>query len=153
MSITPNYVPRQYKTISIQLVVKDAHKALAFYNSAFGAETIMLLEDPHGKVVHAEMQIEDIVLMLSEEDPYINQSPATLGGTGVVIQLYTGSAEGVFEAAIRAGAEEIFPIKEQFYGDRAGRVKDPFGHHWIIATHIEDVPPKELQKRFNELYI
>jgi PhnB protein len=97
------------------------------------------------------MKIEDTIIMLTEENAQA-LSPQTLGGTGVLIQIYTGDAEGLFEAALMAGAKEIEPIKEQFYGDRSGRVIDPFGHQWIIATHIEDVPARELQKRFHELY-
>lgn len=152
MSVVPNYVPREYKTINIQLVVKDAHKALKFYNNAFGAEITMKLEDPNGIVIHAEMKIDDTIIMLSEENPEFNLGPMSLGGSAVILQIYTGDAEGLFESAIMAGAEEVFPIRPQFYGDRAGRVKDPFGHQWIIATHMEDVPAREIQKRFNELY-
>lgn len=144
MSVTPNYVPREYKTINVMLVVKDAHKALKFYNNAFGAEVVMQLEDPSGKIIRAEMKIDDTIIMLMEGD--------FSGDSGIVLQIYTGDAEGLFESAIMSGATEVFPIKEQFYGDRAGRVKDPFGHEWIISTHIEDVTSKELHKRFNELY-
>jgi PhnB protein len=152
MSLMPNYVPREYKTVNVMLIVKDVNKALSFYNNAFGAEIIMKLETPEGAIKHAEMKIDDTIIMLGEEDPRYNLSPESLGGTGVVIHLYTGDAEGLFETATKAGAEEIFPIKEQFYGDRAGRVKDPFGHQWIIATHMEDVAAKEMQRRFNEIY-
>lgn len=144
MSVTPNYVPREYKTINVMLVVKDAHKALKFYNNAFGAEIIMKLEDPNGKVIHAEMKIDDTIIMLGEGEPG--------DGSGIILQIYTGDAEALFESAVMAGATEVFPIEEQFYGDRAGRVKDPFGHQWIISTHIEDVSSRELQKRFNELH-
>lgn len=144
MSVTPNYVPREYKTINVMLVVKDAHKALKFYNNAFAAEITMQLEDPSGKVIHAEMKIDDTIIMLTEGEESVD--------SGIILQIYTGDAEALFESAIKAGANEVFPIKEQFYGDRAGRVKDPFGHQWIIATHIEDVTSRELQKRFNELY-
>lgn len=145
MSVTPNYVPREYKTITVNLVVPDAERAIKFYNSAFGAELTMKLVDPDGLVVHAEMKIEDTIIMLSEDKDVVP-------GNHVVIQIYTGDVEGLFEAAIMSGAREIFPVKEQFYGDRAGRVMDPFGFQWIIATHVEDVPPRELYKRFNELY-
>ena len=143
MSVTPNYVPREYKTINIFLIVKDAEKALRFYNSAFRAEVVMKLVDPNGKVVHAQMRIDDTIIMLAEDDQNTSSS---------LLQIYTGDAEGMFEAAISAGAKEVYPIEEQFYGDRAGRVIDPFGHQWIIATHMEDVPPKEMHRRFNELY-
>ena len=144
MSVTPNYVPREYKTINVMLVVKDAHKALKFYNNAFGAEVTMKLESPEGRVIHAEMKIDDTIIMLVEGE--------SSGDSGIILQVYTGDAEALFESAILAGASEVYPIEEQFYGDRAGRVKDPFGFQWIIATHIEDVTSKELQKRFNELF-
>jgi PhnB protein len=144
MSVTPNYVPREYKTINVMLVVKDAHKALKFYNNAFGAEVTMKLESPEGRVIHAEMKIDDTIIMLAEGE--------SSGDSGIILQVYTGDAEALFESAILAGASEVYPIEQQFYGDRAGRVKDPFGFQWIIATHIEDVTSKELQKRFNELY-
>lgn len=143
MSVTPNYVPREYKTINVFLIVKDAEKALRFYNSAFRAEVVMKLVDPNGKVVHAQMRIDDTIIMLAEDEKNTSCS---------VLQIYSGDAEGMFEAAISAGATEVYPIKKQFYGDRAGRVLDPFGNQWIIATHMEDVPPKEMHRRFNELY-
>ncbi len=153
MSVTPNYVPREYKTINFTLIVKDADKAMRFYNSAFRAEVVMKMVDPSGKMIHAELRIDDTIIFLSEENNEAqNFCPSSVGSTGVVLQIYTGDAEGMFEAALSAGATEVYPIKEQFYGDRSGRVKDPFGHQWIIATHIEDVPPKEMQRRFNELY-
>lgn len=152
MSLMPNYVPREFKTINVILIVKDAHKAIRFYNNVFGAELSMKLQDPNGVIVHAEMKIEDTIIMLMEEQLPHNPAPSENQASGVVIQLYTGDAEGVFDSAIMAGAKEVFPIKGHFYGDRAGRVKDPFGHQWIIATHEEDVSPREMQHRFNQLY-
>jgi PhnB protein len=84
----------------------------------------------------------------SEENP----DPNSLGGTPAVVFLYVGDAEGVFNAALDAGCEVVYPLKEQFYGDKSGRVKDPFGHHWIIARHVEDVPPEEMQRRWHKLF-
>ena len=147
MSLTPNYVPREYKTITPVLLVKDAERALKFYNNAFGAETIMKLIDPNGKVVHAEMKIEDMILMLTEDDEIQPE-----GVSGIIFQIYTGDANALLESALAAGAEELRPIEKKFYGDKAGRIKDPFGYQWIIATHVEDVSPKELKRRFDELY-
>lgn len=152
MSVTPNYVPRDYHTISASLVVRDIEKALRFYNNAFGAEVVNELKDGNGTPVFAEMKIDDTIVMLTKEDPAYQLSPETTGSSGVVIQIYTGDAEGLFESAIMGGATEVFPLKEQFYGDRAGRVKDPFGHQWIIATHVEDVPPAEMKRRFDQLF-
>ncbi|HXH76173.1 MAG TPA: VOC family protein [Bacteriovoracaceae bacterium] len=153
MSIIPNYVPSQYKTVNIMLTVRDADKALEFYNRAFGAEVVMCLRDPNtNTIVHAEFKIADTIIMMAEENPEYNSSPDTLGGSPVVIHLFTGDVEALFEEAVKAGAEVIQPIKKQFYGDRNGVLKDPFGHRWIIATHMEDLTATQLQKRFNELY-
>lgn len=146
-----NYVPSGYKTINIMLTVKNAHKALEFYNRAFGAETTMELRDPNGVVNHAEMKIMDTVVMLNEEGPN-SDSPLNLHGTSVTMQIYTPDCEGFFEEAVKAGAKVLLPISKQFYGDRAGLLEDPFGHRWIIATHMEDLTPRELQHRFNELF-
>lgn len=151
MSIIPNYVPNSYKTVTAKLFVKNAEKALEFYNRAFGAETVMKLTDESGRVVHAEFKYADTIIMLAEEDPGLNRAPASVGPTSVVLQLYVPDVEGFFEEALRAGAEEVFPVTSQFYGDRAGRLRDPFGHEWIIATHEEDVSFRELEKRFHEL--
>ncbi len=152
MSIIPNYVPQSYKTLNAQLVVKDARKALEFYNRAFGAETTMKLVDPDGVVVHAEMRITDTIIMLSEENPELNPAPESVGGTSVVLQLYVDDVETFVAEAVSSGAKVIFPIREQFYGDRAGRIKDPFGHEWIIATHTEDLTASQIQERFIQLY-
>lgn len=145
MSVTPNYVPREFKTLNIILRVKDAHKALAFYNSAFGAEAIQLLESPDKVVIHLEMKIDDTIVMLTESPEEINKS-------GVVLQLYTGDVFAVYESAIKAGCAEVSPISKQFNGDNSGRVKDPFGYEWILSTHVEDVSSREVKRRFNELY-
>lgn len=151
MSIIPNYVPSSYKTVTPKIFVKNAEKALEFYNRAFGAETEMKLSDDSGRIVHAEFKLADTIIMLAEEDPGLNKAPTSVGSVSVVLQLYVPDVEGFFEEALRAGAEEVFPIASQFYGDRAGRLRDPFGHEWIIATHEEDVPFRELEKRFHQL--
>jgi len=145
MSVLPNYVPRAYNTITINLIVPDADRAIKFYNSAFDAELLMKLEDPVGRVLHAEIKIDGTILMLSEGE-------VTGGENPVILQLYTGDVEGLWEQAISAGAQEVSPIKVEFYGDRAGKLKDPFGFYWRLATHMEDVPPRELQKRFHEIF-
>lgn len=145
MSVTPNYVPRNFKTINVLLKVNDGEKALRFYNNAFGAEILEKLVDSEGIIQYAEIKIEDTILMLTE-DKWFSEP------RGIVLQIYTGDAEGLFESATMAGAEELSPISKHFYGDRSGRVKDPFGYEWVISTHMEDVPPQELRKRFESLY-
>lgn len=152
MSIIPNYVPQPYKTLNVQLVVKKAQEALDFYNRAFGAETIMKLVDPQGVIVHAQMRIADTIIMLSEENPEHNLGPTSLGGSSTVLQLYVDDVETFFEEATNAGAEIIFPIKQQFYGDRAGRIRDPFGHEWIIATNTETLTISQINERFQNLF-
>lgn len=151
LSSIPNYVPSGYKTINIMLTVKNAEKALDFYNRAFGAQTTMELKGPDGVVGHAEMKIADTIVMLTEEGPN-NESPLGLFGTPVTIQIYTPDCEGFFEEAVKAGAKVLLPISKQFYGDRAGLIEDPFGHRWIIATHEEDLTANELQHRFDDLF-
>lgn len=150
MSVTPNYVPREFKTINVFLFVKNAHEALKFYNSAFDAEVVNKFESADGYIVHAQMKIDDTIIFVAEATDKLPMDPEA--NSGVVIQIYTGDAEGMFENAIKAGATEVQPIQEQFYGDRSGIVRDPFGHMWVIATHMEDVPPNELKKRFDQLY-
>lgn len=145
MSITPNYVPRNYKTINVFLLVRHAEKAIEFYNSAFGADVEMILKDTEGKIVHAELKIADTMIMLAE-DP-----ETTPSRSNVVLQLYVGDVEGIFEDAVNAGAEVLRPIRPEFYGDRVGKIRDPFGHEWLIATHMEDLTAIEIQGRFNQL--
>lgn len=150
MSVTPNYVPREFKTINVFLFVKNAHEALKFYNSAFDAEIVNKFESSDGFIVHAQIKIDDTILFVAEATDKLAINPEA--NSGVVIQIYTGDAEGMFENAINAGAVEVRPIEKQFYGDRSGIVKDPFGHMWVISTHVEDVPPNELKRRFDQLY-
>lgn len=145
MSIVPNYVPRDSKTINIFLTVNDGEKALRFYNNAFGAEITQKLVDPNGIIQYAEIKIEDTVIMLYEDKNFSNPK-------GVTIQMYTGDVEGLYESAIMAGAEEVSKVEMQFYGDRAGKIRDPFGYEWLLATRVETLAPNELKERFNALY-
>jgi PhnB protein len=141
MSITPNFVPREYKTLNILLSVNGAEDALRFYNSAFGAEVIMKLQDANGVVRHSEIKIDDTIIMLAESEGPTN-------GNGVIFKLYTGDASFLMESAIKAGCEQVSPLEVEINGDRSGKIKDPFGYQWIISTHIEDVTAKEMQRRF-----
>lgn len=143
MSLMPNFVPRQFKTINILLTVNDGERALKFYNNAFAAEILEKLTDDNGIIQYAEFKIEDTVIMLREDKNFS-------GAYGITFQLYTGDAEGLMESLKMAGAEEISSVQTQYFGDRAGRVKDPFGYEWVIATHMEDITSTELHKRFNE---
>lgn len=142
MTVTPNFVPRNFKTVNIILTVNDGEKALAFYNSAFGAEITEKLIDDEGLIKYAEFRIEDTILMLREDKNFE-------GPRGVTFQIYTGDVEGLVESLKMAGAIEIEAIHEQLLGDRAGKLRDPFGFEWVIATHVEDLSVNELHKRFH----
>ncbi len=130
------------------LIVRDAPRAIEFYRQAFGATELMRLADPGtGKLWHAEVRVGEAVIALAEEDPAYNLSPQSLGGSPVIVQLNVADVDVVAREAVAAGAEIVFPVADQFYGDRAGRLKDPFGHIWIVATHKEDVSMEEMRRR------
>ena len=140
-----------YPPLSASLVVKDAEAAIDFYRRAFGATERYRLNDPSsGKVGHAELDVNGSMFMLGEENPQMNKSPQTLGGTPVKFCLMVDDADAVFEQAIAAGATSQMPLANMFYGYRTGSLLDPFGHEWLIQTLIEEVAPEEMQRRWNE---
>ena len=142
-------VPAGCHTATPYLMVKGAAKAIEFYKRVFGAVEVMRLSGSDGKVAHAEIRIGDSMLMLADESPeWGNRSPETLGGTPVFIALYLPDVDAVAARAVEAGAKILIPVADQFYGDRMGRLADPFGHIWLVATHKEDVSAEEMQKRF-----
>ncbi len=141
-------VPRGYHTITPYLTVSDTRKAVAFYEKALGAARLFLMEGPDGRIVHAEMKIGDSIVMLSEEMGGGNcRSPQSLGGTSVHFMVYTDDVDALFHRAVSAGAAGLRQPENMFWGDRFGSVKDPFGHVWDLATHVEDVAPDEMQRR------
>jgi PhnB protein len=152
MTSTAKSIPEDYHTITPALAVRDASSAIEFYKKAFGATEEIRLTDPDGKIAHAEIKIGDSRIMISDENPEFNRSPQSLGGSTVVIHLYVEDVDELASRAVAAGAKIVFPVKDQFYGDRAGRVADPFGHVWAIATHKEDISEEEMEKRFAALY-
>jgi PhnB protein len=140
-----------YPPLSASLVVNDAEAAIDFYRRAFGATERYRLTDPSsGKVGHAELDVNGSMFMLGEENPKMNKSPQTLGGTPVKFCLMVDDADSVFEQAIAAGATSQMPLANMFYGYRTGSLLDPFGHEWLIQTLIEEVSPEEMQRRWNE---
>jgi len=141
-------VPEGYHTVTAYLAVNGAAQALEFYKKAFGAAELMRFPQPDGKIGHAEIQIGDSRIMLSDEYAEMNfRGPKSLGGTPVSIMLYVENVDAFVERAVAAGAKLVRPVKDQFYGDRSGSIEDPFGHSWHIATHIEDVSMEEMQRR------
>jgi PhnB protein len=135
------------RSMSLHICISGASAALDFYREAFGAKELMRLTEPDGKIGHAEIQIGDAVLSISDEYPdYDALSPKTIGGSSVKIHLDVTDVDAFAERAINAGATLVRPIKDQFYGDRSGQIKDPFGYTWVVSTHLRDVPVEEMQK-------
>ena len=141
-------IPKGFHTVTPYLIVTDGTRAIDFYKRAFGAQELLRLDGPDGKVAHAELKIGDSIIMLSDEMPGCTmRSPQSLGGTAVDIFLYVKDVDHVFNQAVGAGAKVAMPLNDMFWGDRYGQVMDPFGHSWSLATHKEDVPPEELRER------
>ncbi len=141
-------VPEGFHTLTPHLVVRDAPRAIDFYKRAFSAEVKGVHYTPDGKVMHATLKIGDSMLMLNDEFPGMGAlSPQSLSGSPVTINIYIEDVDRLFNQAVSAGAVVTMPLKDQFWGDRYGAVKDPFGHNWSLATHKEDVAPEELEKR------
>lgn len=147
MSVKP--IPEGYHTVTPYLIVANAAEAIEFYKRGFGAVELMRLADPSGKVGHAEIKIGDSPLMLADEFPEMDaRGPRTLGGSPITILLYVDDVDAMFAQAIAAGAKELRPVQDQFYGDRSGMLEDPFGHKWAVATHKEDLTPEEINARY-----
>lgn len=141
-------VPSDYPRVTPGICVDDAQAAMAFYAKVFGAVERMRLMTSDGRVGHAELEIGDGLVMVSDEFPdWGVVGPRTLGGTPVAINVYVQDCHAVHAAAVSAGATETEPVKDQFYGDRRGQFIDPWGHRWSVSTHIEDVSPEEMRER------
>ena len=144
-------IPEGYHTATPYLTVRDAARAIDFYKRAFGAQEIVRMDGPQGKIGHAELKIGDSMIMLSDEMPMGGtRSPQTLGGTTAAIFLYVKDVDAAFKQATSAGAKVEAPLADMFWGDRFGKLTDPFGHSWAMATHKEDVAPEEMAKRSRE---
>ncbi len=141
-------IPPGYHTVTPYLFVKGAARAIDFYKKAFGATESMRFEGSPGKIGHAEIKIGDSTVMLADEFPEMGvRSPQSIGGSGTCFLIYVTDVDARFQQAIAAGAKEVRPVKDQFYGDRSGTLEDPFGHLWTISTHKEDVPLEEMRRR------
>ena len=138
-------VPEGFHTVTPHLVIKDAAGAIQFYKKAFGAEEIFSMPGPDGKLMHAEIKIGDCRLMIGEECPeYGIKGPKNLGGSSVTIHLYVSDVDAAFARATKAGATPTMPIEDMFWGDRYGKLTDPYGHAWSIATHKMEYTPAEI---------
>lgn len=142
-------IPQGYHTATPYLIVKAAAQALEFYKQAFNATELMRLTDPAGKIGHAEFKIGNSPIMIADEVLEMGfRSPQALGGSPVSMMLYVEDVDAQFKQAIASGGKSVRPVEDQFWGDRSGSLEDPYGHVWTIATHIEDVPPDEIERRF-----
>jgi len=146
-------IPAGHHTVAPYLAIKNALSALEFYKKAFGAIETYKLIVPDGRLGHAEIRLGDSLIMLSDEFPeFGGKAPESLGGSPVSIHLYVDDVDAFVKKAVAAGARELKPVADQFYGDRSGQLQDPYGHLWWVATHKEDVAPEEMQKRVQALF-
>jgi PhnB protein len=144
-------IPDGYPQVIPSLAVDGASEAIDFYTTVFGATVRMRMDGPEGKVGHAELQLGDSVIMLSDEYPEMgHKGPKAFGGTPVTLSVYVEDVDAAFDRAVGLGAKVLRPVENQFYGDRSGQFEDPFGHKWNVATHVEDVPPDEMERRAAE---
>jgi PhnB protein len=135
------------------LRVYSAAEAIDFYSRAFGATELFRLTEPSGRIGHAEMKIGPSTIMLSDEYPESGiKGPKSLGGTSFSLHLHVADVDEAFRQAVEAGAEVVRPLQDQFYGERSGTVRDPFGHEWLLGGHLETVTPEEMQRRYTALF-
>jgi PhnB protein len=141
-------VPEGYHTVTPYLMFGGARAAIEFYKKALGASEVMRLDDPSGRIHHAEIKIGDSCIMLADEHPELQAlSPKTIGGSPVSLHVYVEDVDAAVDRAVKAGAKLVRPVADQFYGDRSGGVEDPFGYRWFIATHKEDLTIDEIRRR------
>ena len=146
-------IPEGYHSITPALIVKDGNAAIEFYKKGFGAEERHRMESPDGRIGHAELKIGDSIVMLTDEFPEMKcLSPKSIGGSPVSMYIYVEDVDDTFNKAVSAGAKVLDPVKDQFWGDRHGRIEDPFGHLWSIATHKKDLSSEEMKKAAEEAF-
>jgi len=149
MSVKP--IPEGYHTLTPFLTVRNAERAIEFYKQAFGAQERGVAKGPDGKVMHAEVKIGDSVIMLSDEFPEFGSlSPQSIGGSPMGLHIYIENVDAAFDRAVKAGAQVEMPVADQFWGDRYGKLKDPFGHKWSIATHVKDMSADEMKRSMDD---
>jgi PhnB protein len=149
MAVKP--IPEGYHTLTPFLTVRDAVRAIEFYKKAFGAqERGGVAKGPDGKVMHAELKIGDSIIMLSDEFPEHGVLSPQNGGVGMGLHIYVDGVDAAFDRAVKAGAQVEMPVSDQFWGDRYGKLTDPFGHKWSIATHIKDMSGDEMKRSMDE---
>ncbi len=149
--MTVKAIPEGYHTLTPSITVRGAERAVEFYKKAFGAVERGVMKGPDGKVMHAELLIGDSILMLADEFPQFGSlSPQTIGGSGTGLHIYVEDVDAAFDRAIAAGGIVEMPLADMFWGDRYGKLIDPFGHKWSIATHVRDMSPEEIEEAQEE---
>jgi PhnB protein len=144
-------IPKGHHSVTPNLVVAGAAKAIDFYKKALGAEELMRFAGPDGRLMHAEIKIGDSIVMLADEMPDQGaRGPKSIGGTPVSFFIYGENVDGAWKRAVAAGGKEIVPLADQFWGDRTGCLEDPFGHRWWLAQHIQDLTPEQIRKGAEE---
>jgi PhnB protein len=145
--MTVKAIPEGYHTLTPYMTVRDAARAVEFYKQAFGAVERGVMKGPDGKIMHAELKIGDSIFMLADEFPeFGSMSPLSTGGSGMGLHIYSEDVDKAFDRAVKAGAKVDMPVADMFWGDRYGKLADPFGHKWSIATHKADLSPEEMDK-------
>lgn len=145
--MSASHIPAGYHSLTPAIIVRDAAGAIEFYQRAFGAEVVERMEGPDGKIMHAELRFGDSVLMMGEEnEEWGMRSPLSLGGSASSLHMYVPDADAAVARAIKAGAKERYPMEDAFWGDRYGKVTDPYGHEWGIATRVKNLTPAEMKK-------
>ena len=146
-------IPDGYPRVSASLAIEGASEAMEFYKDVFGATERLRMSGPDGSVAHAELQFGDSVVMMADAVPDMGVlGPRGIGGTPVTISVYVEDVDATYARALELGAKEVRPLGDQFYGDRTATFEDPWGHHWYVATHVEDVSEEEMDKRMAEMF-
>jgi PhnB protein len=139
--------PKGYHTVTPSLFIGGAAKAIEFYKKALGAEELMRFPGPDGSIMHAEIKIGDSIIMLADEMHDMGgRGPKTIGGTPVSFFVYGENVDAAWKRAVDAGAKQLVPLADQFWGDRTGCLEDPFGHQWWLAQHMQDLTPEQIRK-------
>lgn len=146
-------IPPGFHTVTPSLIVRNGAQAIDFYKKALGAEEIMRMEGPDGKIGHAEIKIGDSIVFITDESQAMGtKSPQTLGGTASNLYLYIEDVDSAFKRAVDAGGKATMPVTDMFWGDRFGQFVDPYGHTWGLSTHVEDVSEEETERRAADFY-
>ncbi len=146
-------IPQDFHTVTPSLIVRNGARAIEFYKKALGAEELMRMPGPDGKIMHAELKIGDSIIFLTDENPDMGcKSPQTLGGSAGTLYLYVEDVDKAFQRAIDAGGKTTMPVADMFWGDRFGQFVDPYGHTWGLSTHKEDLTEQEIEERAKDFY-